>query len=146
MVPPEVTYIHVELPAHDALLAAGLPVESHLDTGDRSNLEKGRLGCMAVRGFLLGRAWSRLVRTSKPFADDRRGARSFEILSSGLSRSHAYDVVNRHAVAIVGIGDLLAFGSTTSGLWASEDGGESWSNVTHTLPLIYGVRFGCAES
>lgn len=33
----EVTYYHVELPRHDLLLAEGLPVESYLDTGDRSN-------------------------------------------------------------------------------------------------------------
>jgi autotransporter passenger strand-loop-strand repeat protein len=33
----EVTYFHVELPAHDVLLAEGLPVESYLDTGDRAN-------------------------------------------------------------------------------------------------------------
>jgi len=31
-----VTYYHVELPAHDVVLAEGLPVESYLDTGDRA--------------------------------------------------------------------------------------------------------------
>jgi parallel beta-helix repeat protein len=31
-----VTYYHVELPAHAAILAEGLPVESYLDTGDRA--------------------------------------------------------------------------------------------------------------
>jgi hypothetical protein len=34
---PEVTYFHVELPAHDVLIAEGLPVESYLDIGDRAN-------------------------------------------------------------------------------------------------------------
>jgi Hint domain len=33
----EVTYYHVELPRHDVLFAEGLPVESYLDIGDRSN-------------------------------------------------------------------------------------------------------------
>jgi collagen type I/II/III/V/XI/XXIV/XXVII alpha len=33
----EVTYYHVELPHHDVLLAEGLPAESYLDTGNRSN-------------------------------------------------------------------------------------------------------------
>src|SRR5580658_1153527 len=33
IVVPEVTYYHVELPAHDVILAEGLPVESYLDTG-----------------------------------------------------------------------------------------------------------------
>ena len=36
----------------------------------------------------------------------------------------------------------LAFGSTTGGLWVSEDQGDSWTCVTHTLPPIYAVRFG----
>jgi hypothetical protein len=33
----EVTYYHVELARHDVLLAEGLPCESYLDTGNRSN-------------------------------------------------------------------------------------------------------------
>jgi hypothetical protein len=37
----EVTYFHVELPTHDVMLAEGLPVESYLDTGNRSNFENG---------------------------------------------------------------------------------------------------------
>ena len=37
----KVTYYHVELPRHDVLLAEGLPVESYLDTGDRSNFANG---------------------------------------------------------------------------------------------------------
>lgn len=32
-----VTYHHVELTRHSVLLAEGLPAESYLDTGDRSN-------------------------------------------------------------------------------------------------------------
>jgi hypothetical protein len=36
-----VTYYHVELRRHDVLLAEGLPAESYLDTGDRSNFENG---------------------------------------------------------------------------------------------------------
>jgi hypothetical protein len=37
----EVTYYHVELPRHDVLLADGLPVETYLDTNDRSNFANG---------------------------------------------------------------------------------------------------------
>jgi hypothetical protein len=33
---PEVTYFHVELPAHDVILAEGLPAESYLDSGNRA--------------------------------------------------------------------------------------------------------------
>ena len=37
----EVTYFHVELPAHDVVLAEGLPCESYLDTGNRSAFANG---------------------------------------------------------------------------------------------------------
>jgi hypothetical protein len=71
----------------------------------------------------------------------RDGGRSFETLSNGLPQMHAYDVVYRHALAIDGTGARLAFGSTTGGLWVSEDEGDTWETVTHTLPPIYAVRF-----
>jgi hypothetical protein len=71
----------------------------------------------------------------------RDGGKSFAILSKGLPQSHAYDVVYRHALAIDDGGTRLAFGSTTGGLWVSEDQGDGWSCVTHTLPPVYAVRF-----
>jgi hypothetical protein len=71
----------------------------------------------------------------------RDGGKSFDVLTKGLPQSHAYDVVYRHALALDEVGDRLAFGSTTGGLWVSEDQGESWACVTHTLPPIYSVRF-----
>lgn len=72
----------------------------------------------------------------------RDGGASFEMLSDGLPQSHAYDVVYRHALAIDDSGERLAFGSTTGGLWVSENAGDSWSMVSHTLPPIYAVQFG----
>jgi photosystem II stability/assembly factor-like uncharacterized protein len=71
----------------------------------------------------------------------RDGGKSFEILSKGLPQSHAYDVVYRHALALDESGERLAFGSTTGGLWVSEDQGDSWISLSHTLPPIYAVRF-----
>ncbi len=71
----------------------------------------------------------------------RDGGKSFEVLSEGLPQAHAYDVVYRHALAIDGTGNRLAFGSTTGGLWISEDMGGHWIEVTHTLPPVYAVRF-----
>jgi photosystem II stability/assembly factor-like uncharacterized protein len=71
----------------------------------------------------------------------RDGGKSFEVLSEGLPQSHAYDVVYRHALALDRTGNRLAFGSTTGGLWVSEDQGDSWACVTHTLPPIHAVRF-----
>jgi hypothetical protein len=71
----------------------------------------------------------------------RDGGKSFDILTNGLPQSHAYDVVYRHALALDLDGNGLAFGSTTGGLWVSEDQGESWVCVTHTLPPVYAVQF-----
>src|SRR5262252_6760590 len=53
-------------------------------------------------------------------ARTRDGGRSFEILRHGLPQRHAYDLVYRHALAVDGSGEQLAFGSTTGGLWTSE--------------------------
>jgi hypothetical protein len=72
----------------------------------------------------------------------RDGGKSFDVLTNGLPQSHAYDVVYRHALAIDETGDRLAIGSTTGGLWVTEDQGDHWSLVSHTLPPVYAVRFG----
>jgi len=75
----------------------------------------------------------------------RDGGRSFEMLTKGLPQSHAYDVVYRHALALDEAGERLAFGSTTGGVWVSEDQGDNWACVTHTLPPVYAVRFVPAQ-
>jgi ligand-binding sensor domain-containing protein len=71
----------------------------------------------------------------------RDGGKSFDVLTRGLPQSHAYDVVYRHALALDDAGECLAMGSTTGGLWISENEGDNWTCVTHTLPPIYAVRF-----
>jgi hypothetical protein len=71
----------------------------------------------------------------------RDGGRTFDVLTRGLPQQHAYDIVYRHALAIDHTGDRLAFGSTTGGLWVSEDQGDSWDCVSHTLPPIHAVAF-----
>jgi len=71
----------------------------------------------------------------------RDGGKTFETLTGGLPQSHAYDVVYRHALALDATGERLAFGSTTGGLWVSEDQGDQWVCVTHTLPPIHAVTF-----
>ena len=72
----------------------------------------------------------------------RDGGKSFEVLTRGLPQSHAYDLVYRHALALDETGERLAFGSTTGGLWVSEDQGDNWACVSHTLPPVHAVRFG----
>jgi len=72
----------------------------------------------------------------------RDGGRSFETLTRGLPQQHAYDVVYRHGLALDPSGNRLAMGSTTGGLWISEDQGDTWAEISHTLPPVYAVRWG----
>lgn len=71
----------------------------------------------------------------------RDGGVSFDVLARGLPQDHAYDLIYRHGLDVDDSGDMLAMGSTTGGLWVSENGGDDWSLVSHTLPPIHSVRF-----
>jgi len=71
----------------------------------------------------------------------RDGGKKFKILGKGLPSKHCYDLVYRHGLAIDDSGNRLAFGSTTGGLWVSENQGDDWENVSLTLPPVYAVRF-----
>ena len=66
---------------------------------------------------------------------------TFRSLSAGLPGEPAWDIVFRHALAIDDSGECLAMGSSTGGLWVSEDAGESWTCLSSHLPQIYCVRF-----
>lgn len=70
------------------------------------------------------------------------GGQTFEQLSNGLPQTPAYHLVFRHALAIDETGERLAMGSSTGGLWITEDGGDAWQLVSNDLPPIYCVRFG----
>jgi hypothetical protein len=52
----EVSYYHIELPQHSVLLAEGLPVESYLNTGDRTNFADGS-GPVALHADFSSRVW-----------------------------------------------------------------------------------------
>lgn len=71
----------------------------------------------------------------------RDGGKSFDVLTNGLPQENAYDLVYRHALAIDGTGDRLAIGSTTGGLWITENQGDRWTEVSSHLPPIHVVRF-----
>ncbi|WP_338846400.1 exo-alpha-sialidase [Massilia sp. W12] len=71
----------------------------------------------------------------------RDGGRSFESLRLGLPQEHCYDLIYRHGLAVADDGETLLMGSTTGGLWLSEDGGDTWQSISHTLPPIYAVDF-----
>ncbi|HJZ54012.1 MAG TPA: hypothetical protein VKE74_03600, partial [Gemmataceae bacterium] len=66
---------------------------------------------------------------------------TFEVLRDGLPQEHCYDLVYRHALAIDETGRRLAIGSTTGGLWVSEDGGDHWQAPPVRLPPVHAVRF-----
>jgi len=72
----------------------------------------------------------------------RDGGKSFQILRKGLPQEHAYDLVYRHGLAVDETGNRLALGSTSGGLWTSDDQGDSWRCLSTHLPPIYCVRFG----
>jgi hypothetical protein len=74
-------------------------------------------------------------------ARTKDAGQSFEILRNGLPQQDAYDLVYRHALAVDASGESLAFGSTTGGLWISEDGGDCWVMLDARLPPVYAVTF-----
>jgi hypothetical protein len=74
-------------------------------------------------------------------ARTRDGGKTFLALRRGLPQEHAYDLVYRHGLAVDETGNSLALGSTTGGLWLSDDQGDSWRCLSTHLPPIYCVRF-----
>jgi len=71
----------------------------------------------------------------------RDGGRTWEAFRRGLPGRDAYDLVYRHGLAVDATGTRLAMGSTTGGLWVSDDAGEAWTLLNAHLPPIYAVRF-----
>ena len=71
----------------------------------------------------------------------RDGGRSFDVLREGLPQGDCYDLVYRHGMDVDRQGERIAIGSTTGGLWISENQGDSWQCVSVHLPPIYAVRW-----
>jgi hypothetical protein len=71
----------------------------------------------------------------------RDGGRTFDVLREGLPAAPAYDLVYRHGLDIDAAGERLAIGSTTGGLWISDNRGDSWQCISAHLPPVYAVRF-----
>jgi hypothetical protein len=74
-------------------------------------------------------------------ARTRDGGESFEALRSGLPQERSYDLVYRHGLDVDASGERLAMGSTTGGLWVSENQGDQWTCLSEHLPPIHAVRF-----
>jgi hypothetical protein len=71
----------------------------------------------------------------------RDGGRSWETLRGGLPQKDTFDLIYRHGLDVDETGSRLAMGSTTGGLWVSDDAGENWQLVNAHLPPVYAVRF-----
>ncbi|MDP3618600.1 MAG: exo-alpha-sialidase [Ramlibacter sp.] len=72
--------------------------------------------------------------------ETRDGGASFVAHGEGLPQRDAYHLVYRHGLAVSSDGNSLAMGSTTGGLWASEDGGTTWNCISRDLPPIAVVQ------
>lgn len=163
-VPPELTHAPIAQDVHCLVQCAAAPdrmwVQHHngifvsSDEGRNFTEIKGvepstlALPSSCIRRSLIPPGSSPRSRTKRIPRDGRLvvsrtrdGGRTFEVLTRGLPQVHAYDVAYRHALALDASGNRLAFGSTTGGLWVSEDQGDSWREITHTLPPVYAVRF-----
>ena len=70
----------------------------------------------------------------------RDGGATFSIQDEGLPRQDAYHLVYRHALVVSADGRTLAMGSTTGGLWISEDEGDNWRCLSRDLPPIAALR------
>ncbi len=92
----EVVYFHLELPAHDVVLAEGLPAESYLDTGDRARFDNGGGAIDLHPDFSAaiweGRGYARLVVTGPELAAVKRRVRDW-----ALARRHGVVVGDRMA-------------------------------------------------
>lgn len=70
----------------------------------------------------------------------RDGGKSFDVLRRGLPQEYAYHLVFRHALDVDSTGTVLAMGSTTGGVWVSEDAGDSWLEISQHLPPVHAIR------
>jgi hypothetical protein len=73
--------------------------------------------------------------------ETRDGGASFSTHGEGLPQRSAYHLVYRHALVVSDDGNQLAMGSTTGGLWISEDGGAAWHCISRDLPPIAVLRW-----
>ena len=72
--------------------------------------------------------------------ETRDGGSTFTRHGAGLPQQDAYHLIYRHALVVSADGRTLAMGSTTGGLWVSEDAGESWQCLSRDLPPIAVLR------
>ncbi len=91
-----VTYWHVELDAHDILLAEGLPAESYLDWGDRPFFTEGSDHALHNPDFVVPglTARCRPVAVDGPVVEAER-ARLSGVFADALGEACAWDEAER---------------------------------------------------
>ena len=71
----------------------------------------------------------------------RTGGNEWEALTNGLPQSHCYVNVLRDAMAIDSLDTCgVYFGTTGGQVYASPDGGDSWSSIVRDLPAVLSVE------
>ena len=71
----------------------------------------------------------------------KTGGNEWEPLTRGLPQKDCYVNVLRDAMAVDTLEDCgVYFGTTGGQVYASPDGGESWSAITHDLPAVLSVE------
>ena len=71
----------------------------------------------------------------------KSGGNEWEPLTRGLPQKDCYVNVLRDAMSVDTLDDCgLYFGTTGGQVYASPDGGESWSAITHDLPAVLSVE------
>ncbi len=71
----------------------------------------------------------------------RDGGKSFDVLSRGLPAAKSYDLIYRHALCIDETGNCLAMGSTTGGVWVTENGGDEWAALPERFPPVAAITY-----
>lgn len=72
--------------------------------------------------------------------ETRDGGATFTSHGEGLPQQGAFHLMYRHALVASEDGQTLAMGSTTGGLWVSDDAGVSWQCLSRDLPPIAVLR------
>jgi hypothetical protein len=67
--------------------------------------------------------------------------KTWHLFRTGLPQSHAYHLIYRHGLALANDRRTLAIGSTTGGVWISENAGEAWKMLSSDLPPVAAVAW-----
>ena len=72
----------------------------------------------------------------------RDGGQALKCCAPACRNSTATTSSTAMVLAVDETGTQLMMGSTTGGVWASSDAGDSWQTVSTTLPPVYAVKMG----